>query len=325
MKRYVGWWFAALSVAAAPAASAQEPVKVRLADAAQSQNGIASQVIIDLGLDKKHGFKLEYSAYPTLDGLFNAIRGKQADVGFGGWTAFSQFRSQGFPVMSIFPVGRGTSLDILVPVNSPIKTIDDLKGKKVGSYAGAAGTATVLFRVITAKYYGFDPGKTGHLQFAAPGLLTKLMSEGELDAALLFDPLAARAIASGQFRVVGNLSELYRQKSGKDFLWITYATNDEFAAKHADVLVAFNRAWQEAVAYVMKNDKPIDDYAAKVGMDAAGAKLLRERIRADYVLTWNDEFIRNFTAFAVEAREVMGPGFLETVPPASFSTRFVAR
>jgi NitT/TauT family transport system substrate-binding protein len=316
---------AALGVIAAGSGLAQQTVTVRLADAAQSQNGIASQVIIDQGLDRKYGFKLEYSAYPTLDGLFTAIRGKQADVGFGGWTAFSQFRSQGFPVVSIFPVGRGTSLDILVPVNSPIKTVDDLKGKKVGSYAGAAGTATVLFRVITSKYFGFDPGKTGHLQFAAPGLLTKLMSEGEIDAALLFDPLAARAIASGQFRVIGNLSELYKQKSGKEFLWITHATNDEFAAKHPDVLVSFNRAWQEAVAYVMKNDKPIDDYAAKVGMDPSGAKLLRDRIRADYVLTWNDEYIRTITAFAAEAREVMGQGFLETVPPASFSTRFVAR
>lgn len=318
-------WLAALGMAAASATLAQQPVTVRLADAAQSQNGIASQAIIDLGLDQKYGFKLEYSAYPTLDGLFNAIRGKQADIGFGGWTAFSQFRTQGFPVTSIFPVGRGTSLDILVPVNSPIKTIDDLKGRKVGSYAGAAGTATVLFRVITSKYYGFDPGKTGHLQYAAPGLLTKLMSDGELDAVLLFDPLAARAIASGQFRVIGNLSELYRQKSGREFLWITYATNDDFAAKHPEVLTNFNRAWQEAVAHVMKNDKPIDDYAAKIGMDAAGAKLLRERIRADYVLTWNDEYIRNITTFAPDAREVMGAGFLETVPPASFSTRFVAK
>lgn len=312
------------ALAIGSAAQAQELVKIRLADAAQSQNGIASQAIIDLGLDKKYGFQLEYSAYPTLDGLFNAIRGKQADVGFGGWTAFSQFRMQNFPVMSIFPVGRGTSLDILVPVNSPIKTVDDLKGKKVGSYAGAAGTATVLFRVVTSKYYGFDPAKTNHMQYAAPGLLTKLMSDGELDAALLFDPLAAKAIASGQFRVVGNLGDLYKKHTGKEFLWITYATNDEFAAKHPQALLALNKAWKEAVAYIQKNDKPIDDYAAKVGMDAAGAKLLRDRIRADYVMTWTPEYIKTISEFAVVAREVMGSGFLDTVPPESFSTKFVA-
>ena len=305
-------------------AKAQDLPVIRLADAAQSQNGIASQVIIDQGLDKKHGFKLQYQAFPTLDGLFNAIRGKQADIGFGGWTAFSQFRMQGFPVMSVFPVGRGASLDVLVPVNSPIRTIEDLKGRKVGSYAGAAGTATVLFRVIMSKYYGFDPGKTGHLQYAAPGLLTKLMQDGEIDAALLFDPLAARAIASGQFRVIGNLSDLYRQRSGRDFLWITYATNDEFAQKNPQLLINFNRAWREAVAYVMKNDQPIDDYAAKVGMDANGAKLLRERIRSDYVLTWNDDYIRLISGFATDAREVMGAGYLDTVPPASFSTKFMA-
>jgi ABC-type nitrate/sulfonate/bicarbonate transport system substrate-binding protein len=59
----------------------------------------------------------------------------------------------------IFPVGRGVTVDVIVPAASPIRSIADLKGKKVGSFAGAAGTATVLFRVITSKFHGFDPAK----------------------------------------------------------------------------------------------------------------------------------------------------------------------
>ena len=133
----------ALAFVAASAARAAEPVKITLGDLAQSVNGIASGVMIKQGFDKKHGIAVEYMTYPTLDGLFTAIRGKQADVGFGGWTAFAQFRNKGFPVVMFFPVGRGVSLDVITLQNSPIRSIADLKGKKVGSYAGAAGTATV--------------------------------------------------------------------------------------------------------------------------------------------------------------------------------------
>ena len=89
-------------------------------------------------------------------------------------------------------LGRGVTVDVIVPNASPIKSIADLKGKKVGTFAGAAGTATVLFRVIASKFHGFDPGKTGDLQFAGPGLLPALLDKGEIEAAVMFDPLAAK-------------------------------------------------------------------------------------------------------------------------------------
>jgi len=62
-----------------------------------------------------------------------------------------------------------------------VQRFADLKGKKVGTFSGAAGTATVLFRVIASKFYGFDPGKTGDMQFAGPGLLPALLDKGEID------------------------------------------------------------------------------------------------------------------------------------------------
>ena len=143
---------AALAVLAlASAAQAADPVKVRLGDLAQALNSIASNVMIQQGFDKKNGIAVEYTTYPTLDGLFTAIRGKQVDVGFGGWTAFAQFRSKGFPVVMFYPIGRGVSLDIIAPKGSTYSSLADLKGKTVGSYAGAAGTATGLFRVLTTR------------------------------------------------------------------------------------------------------------------------------------------------------------------------------
>lgn len=314
---------AAVALFGAGESAAQDMVKVKLADLAQSLNGIASNVMIEQGFDKKHGIDVDYTAYPTLDGLFTAIRGKEADVGFGGWTAFAQFRSKGFPVTMIFPVGRGVTLDIIAPADSGINSFEDLKGKRIGSYAGAAGTATVLFRVIAKNYYGFDPAEDGNLQYAGPGLLPSLIEKGELDAALLFDPLAAKSVAADNFKSIANLADLYKQHVGDDFLWIGYASNDDFIAAHPEALSAFVKAWIEAVEYVRTHPEVFDAYGAQLKMDEKGIALLRERVLADYTTRWNDEYIADLQKFADLSREVMGEGFLDTLPPEAFTTRFV--
>jgi ABC-type nitrate/sulfonate/bicarbonate transport system substrate-binding protein len=313
---------AIFALALAAPAAAQEPVKIKLGDPAQSLNSIASQTMIRQGFDKKHGIAVEYVTFPTLDGLFTAIRGKAVDVGFGGWTAFAQFRSKGAPITMIYPVGRGISLDVVVPANSPLASLADLKGKKIGSYAGAAGTATVLLRVLTSKYFGFDPGKTNHLQYAGAALLPDLAAKGDLDAVLLFDPIAVRAIASGKFKSIANLSKLYKEKVGDDFLWIGYASNDDFIAKHPEALKAFNKAWLEAVAYVKANPAVFDPLVKQLGLDEAGAKMLRERVIADYVTEWTAKDIAAFKKFRDLANEVMGTGFLDELPEAAFTTKF---
>lgn len=325
MRRFIrrlapGLVFAA--AAAALPATAQELVKLRLGDPAQSLNAIAAQTMIARGIDKKHGISVEYVTFPTLDGLFTAIRGKSVDIGFGGWTAFAQFRSKGAPITMIYPVGRGVSLDVLVRADSPIKSLADLKGKKVGSYAGAAGTATVLLRVLTAKYFGFDPGKTNHLQYAGAGLLPELLAKGDLDAVLLFDPIAVRALASGRFKAIANLPAIYKEKVGEDFLWIGYATNDDIIAKHPKALKAFNTAWVEAVAYVKAHPEVFEPVAKRLGLDAAGTKLLRDRVVADYVTDWTAKDIAALKKFRELANEVMGAGFLDELPEAAFTTKF---
>lgn len=300
-------------------------VKVRVGDLAQSLNEIGSTAMVNQGIDKKYGIAVEYRAYPTLDGLFTAIRGKAVDVGFAGWTAIAQFRSKGFPVTTVFPVGRGVTVDVIVPTGSPIKSIADLKGKKVGSFAGAAGTATVLFRVIASKFYGFDPGKTGEMMFAGPGLLPALLDKGEIDAAVLFDPLAAKLEGSGKYRSIGNLADAYKAATGDDFLWIGYSSNDDFMQAEPQTLTNFTRAWLEAISYVKTHPEVFEAYGKKYGLDASAIALLRERVNADYTTNWSGASIESLHRFAGMANDVMGGGYLDTVPAAAFSTRFDPR
>jgi ABC-type nitrate/sulfonate/bicarbonate transport system substrate-binding protein len=180
----------------------------------------------------------------------------------------------------------------------------------------------VLFRVLTTRYYGFDPAKSNDMQYAGPGLLPTLVEKNEVAAALLFDPLAAKAIATGPFRSIANLADVYKEKTGDDFLWIGVASNDDFIAAQPAALSGFVRAWIESVAYVKANPQVFAPVAKALQLDDNGARILRERVLADYTTTWNDDTIRSLNRFAKMANEVMGGGFLDEVPAAAFTTRF---
>lgn len=225
----------------------------------------------------------------------------------------------------VFPVGRGVTVDVIVPAASPIKSIAELKGKKVGSFAGAAGTVTVLFRVIASKFHGFDPGKTGDLQFAGPGLLPALLEKGEIYAAVMFDPLAAKLEGSGKFRSIGNLADAYKAGTSDDFLWIGYSTSDDFIAAQPEAIKNFTRAWLEAIEYIKKNPEVFEAYGKKYQLEPAAIALLRDRVIADYTTKWDDATIESLKPFATMANEVMSGGYLDTVPAAAFSTKFDPR
>jgi ABC-type nitrate/sulfonate/bicarbonate transport system substrate-binding protein len=183
----------------------------------------------------------------------------------------------------------------------------------------------VLFRVIASKVHGFDPGKTGDLQFAGPGLLPALLDKGELDAAVMFDPLAAKLEASGKYRSIGNLADAYKAATGDDFLWIGYSTNDDFMKAEPEALKNFTKAWLEALDYVKTHPEVFEVYGKKYSLDAKAIALLRERVLADYTTTWNDDTIASLRRFGEMANSVMGGGYLDTVPDAAFSTKFDPR
>jgi ABC-type nitrate/sulfonate/bicarbonate transport system substrate-binding protein len=315
---------AGLLAAMSIAAQAQD-TKITIGGLGQSLSGIAISVMIDKGFDKKHGVAMEYRAFPTLDGAFNALRGEQIHIGSIGTTAAAQFRDKGIPVMMFYPGGRGNSLEVLVKKESPYQTLGDLKDKNIASYAGAAGTGTVLLRVLTKRYFGYDPAATGKLRFGGAALLPTLLDKGDIDAALLFDPVVAKSLASGKYRSIGNLPDIYKEKSGQDFLWVGFTTHDSFAKKNPEALRGFVKAWIETVEYVKRTPSVFDDYLKKMGFDDELVAILRDRISSDYVIGWNQAAIDELRNFAEFSRAVMGPGYLDHFPPEAYSLDYAPK
>lgn len=86
---------------------------------------------------------------------------------------------------------------VLVPTNSPIATLADLRGKKVGVVPG--GTGAAKFRYVLSRF--FNPDEVTLLQLK-PQLHLQALVSGEVDAVHTVDPYAAIGPVQGVARIL---------------------------------------------------------------------------------------------------------------------------
>ena len=130
------------------------------------------------------------------------------DAGFGDMNAIIQNAATRpeAPVM-IYMIYSKAPFALLVKAGSPIKTISDIAGKKLGSPAG--GAALKLFPMLARKN-ALDPAKVEVVNMA-PNLQEQMLIRGDVDISALFT-------ATSYMNLVA-----IKQDPDKDFRWIYYA------------------------------------------------------------------------------------------------------
>src|SRR5580700_2882176 len=89
----------------------------------------------------------------------------------------------------------------MVPANSPIKGIADLKGKKLGVAGGPLDKSWLLLQAL-ARRSGVDLKAQADIAYGAPPLLMQKALQGETDATLTFWNFCAGLEVSGQRRAI---------------------------------------------------------------------------------------------------------------------------
>lgn len=131
------------------------------------------------------------------------------DAGFGDMNALIQTAAQrpdDAPVM-VMMIYSKAPFALLVKGSSPVVTVKDMAGRKLGAPAGAA--ATRLFEPL-AKRNGLDPKSVDVLNMA-PNLQEQMLLQGQVDASAVFT-------ATSYMNLVAQ-----RLDPDKDFRWIHYA------------------------------------------------------------------------------------------------------
>jgi ABC-type nitrate/sulfonate/bicarbonate transport system substrate-binding protein len=310
---------AATSGGSAPPATVQVVVQ-------QGRQAFPIQVMQQQGIAAAHHLKLDLTRAADPQAIYTAIQAGNFDVAFGGWPTLALLRQKGSDVTVTGPVDRFTN-EVLVRSDSPIRSFADLRGRRLGLYAGPTGTSTILFRLICVRFYGFDPVTAASVQYGAAPLLMNALDRGDLDAALILDPLIAQELETHRYRSVGNLGSIWQERTGQQLMEVGVAMRASWARSHASVARSFMFAYEEALGYLRSHPNAWTQLAGSVGIeDAQGVVLLRSRTSSSFMTSWNRTIIDQQAAFADEVSRYLGKvsGVPTTIPPGTFTTDYLS-
>jgi ABC-type nitrate/sulfonate/bicarbonate transport system substrate-binding protein len=161
---------------------------------------------------------------------------------------------EGADIIAIAQISDKTVLPLFV--RPEISDWSDLKGKKLAADAVDTAFALVLRRILLAHGLDLAKGDYELLALGATGARLESMTNGETFAGILTPPFDAKALAAGMRRI-GDSKEVL-----PDYPNTVLATNNEWAQKNRDTVVAYLRAWLKGMAWV--KDPANRDTAVKI-------------------------------------------------------------
>jgi sulfonate transport system substrate-binding protein len=181
-----------LSGLAYAAANDLSKVTLRVAD----QAGQFQSKLKYAGLVDDTPYKIEWSVFPAAVNIHEALKAGAVDVGFAGSAPTVSAIAGGSPVKAVAgwdTGGRGVYL--LVPENSPIKTVADLKGKTISPTG--RGSAGHYITVLALKSAGLSVNDV-KLAFLNPTDASAAFQTGAIDAWGIWGVWGIRAQGSAQ-------------------------------------------------------------------------------------------------------------------------------
>lgn len=313
----------ALAAAAAPKAekTRQATVKVTFIDGTQSFPLLVMQT---KGIADKYGLKLEENKVAGPQGLATVMQTGNFQVTFRGWLSTAMMRSKGHKPIVVFPL-TGYTDDVVARADSPLKSIADLKGKRIGISGGPATESVWLFRLEAVRFFGFDLFKEAKVQFGAAPLLMGLLENGELDAIMVQNPQVVQLLETGKFRSIASLGDIWREKSGQDPLFVSVVMHEAWAKANPDIAKRFVAAYKESLEYLKTHPDVWPEMARVLGIKTeAGAKLLRERTAGHLLTKWDKKFIDEQYRYAAEVIKVFAEAqeFPKQIPEGTFDMSY---
>ncbi|MBM3543279.1 MAG: ABC transporter substrate-binding protein [Alphaproteobacteria bacterium] len=196
------------------------------------------------GLDKAEGIELEIVPLASTQATTVGLQAGSVDLVATDWLWVSRERSSGGDfTFSPFTTALGA---IMVPPNSPIRTLGDLKGKRLGVAGGPLDKSWLLIVAYALRTAKIDLRTETKQEYGAPPLLNERAKQGQIDAVLNFWPYAARLEAEGFTQLIG-LEEVVAELGAKgEVAMVGFAFSEDWADKNLKGIQGFLRASSKA-------------------------------------------------------------------------------
>jgi sulfonate transport system substrate-binding protein len=209
---------------------------------------------------KPLGYSVSWTEFPSGPPLLEALNVGSIDFGISGETPPIFAQAAGAPLVYLAydpPAPQGEA--ILVPKDSPLKSVADLKGKKVALNKGS-NVHYLLVRALEQAGLKYSDIQT---VFLAPADALAAFARGSVDAWVIWDPYEAAAEASTGARILADGTGLVANHQ-------FYFSSKKFLADNAGAVDVVLDALNEADEWTKNNiDAVAEQLSPSIGLPAS--------------------------------------------------------
>ncbi|WP_411726763.1 ABC transporter substrate-binding protein [Methyloglobulus sp.] len=192
---------------------------------------------------KDLAFQIETHPVATTEAGKIALQSGAVDIIVSDWIWVSRLRSTGSD-FTFYPYST-TSGALVVPENSPIHVIKDLKGKRLGIAGGELDKNWLLLQAL-AQQEQLDLNVSVEKTFGAPPLINEQLKQGRVDAALNYWHFGAKLEAQGYRQVIDGKGILKGLGIQENVPALGYVFKQSWADGHKTALTEFLKASKTA-------------------------------------------------------------------------------
>jgi NitT/TauT family transport system substrate-binding protein len=256
----------ACAALAAPNAIAADRIRV----AVQRTGTLAweLEIIKAHGLDKTANLQIETIELASTEAGKIALKGGAADLILSDWLWVARERSLGGAL--VFYPSSSTLGAVMVPPQSPIKEVADLKGRKLAVAGGPLDKSWLLLQAL-ARRSGLDLKQQASIVYGAPPLLSEKALQGETDATLTFWNFCADLESKGHRRVIA-MDDVMRGLGTKGPVAIVgYTFDGGWASRNRFAVDRFLDAARQAKDILASSEAEWQRLAPRIGVRDADA------------------------------------------------------
>jgi NitT/TauT family transport system substrate-binding protein len=198
------------------------------------------------GIFAKHGLDLEIAGFGGDAKLQQAMAADAVDIGLGSGPGLA-FIVKGAPVIAIAAMaGPPLLFAVVVRADGSVKSVDNLKGRKVAISTVGSATNWLMNEVSRQHGWGYD----GFVQVPIGENSARIaaLKSGAVDACVVEIGSALNFADRGDGRILMRFGDV-----AKDFIMHVIFATDKAVAQKPDVLETFLQGWFETIAFMRKN------------------------------------------------------------------------
>lgn len=215
----------------------------------------------DQDLKKDFGVDMKMTIFARPTEMYTAFRGKRTDASYIGIVTAHNFMKGGIKVNLVRPWIYPRQFGIVVRKDSPFKKLTDLRGHTFAS-ASISGTEYIISR-LAFLISGVDMEKEVKVKTGSPSANVGAVGAGKLDAAIIWHPSLAKAMATGDYRILSKPQLLYEKKYGSLFPQFGIGLHRDFFNANRAAVKNLVKAFDMAIARTYSHPDEVNRVAAK--------------------------------------------------------------